>query len=284
MNNILTIDFESWVHTYESSLDSNARKSKDNGDIYDAGIKLIDLLDKYNAKATFFVVGEIHDWYPDLIDKIKNHGHEIALHSFSHRLFLDEEVFKDELLKSVAFINKYNIKGIRAPRLFSKQIYNKYLSEYSILYSSSTYGSIDNIEKQNGIYEIPISTLFYKEKNNRKLFYGPLSLKLLFNTFPFGSPYLLSINRLKTMSIISTQNRMNKSTMLCLHNWQLFTPKKSGDFLLYLLKHEISSFPYFFNIHNNFIKLLSNFKFISISEYLLNTVESKEDPKYLKNL
>lgn len=46
--------------------------------------ELIKVLDKYNAKATFFVLGEWVDKYPDKVKKLSDAGHYIASHSNTH--------------------------------------------------------------------------------------------------------------------------------------------------------------------------------------------------------
>ncbi|MCH5209783.1 MAG: polysaccharide deacetylase family protein [Oscillospiraceae bacterium] len=45
---------------------------------------ILDTLDKYNCKATFFVVGTWAEKYPDALRKISEHGHEIGNHSYNH--------------------------------------------------------------------------------------------------------------------------------------------------------------------------------------------------------
>ncbi|MCT8977315.1 polysaccharide deacetylase family sporulation protein PdaB [Clostridium sp. CX1] len=46
--------------------------------------KILDILDKYNIKATFFVVGGWVDQYPDRLKEIYKRGHEIGNHSNKH--------------------------------------------------------------------------------------------------------------------------------------------------------------------------------------------------------
>lgn len=45
---------------------------------------ILDTLDKYDCKATFFVVGTWADKYPDALRKISERGHEIGNHSYNH--------------------------------------------------------------------------------------------------------------------------------------------------------------------------------------------------------
>lgn len=46
--------------------------------------QILDILAKYHAKATFFVVGNKVELYPDVLQRIKNEGHEIANHTDNH--------------------------------------------------------------------------------------------------------------------------------------------------------------------------------------------------------
>lgn len=47
--------------------------------------KILDILDKYDIKATFFVVGKMVDVNPDILKRIYNEGHSIGNHSYSHK-------------------------------------------------------------------------------------------------------------------------------------------------------------------------------------------------------
>lgn len=46
--------------------------------------QLIDILEKHNVKATFFVVGEWVDKYPESVKQLSDAGHEVMNHSDSH--------------------------------------------------------------------------------------------------------------------------------------------------------------------------------------------------------
>ncbi len=45
---------------------------------------ILDILDEYNANATFFLVGFWVDKYPDMVKEIYDRGHEIGNHSSNH--------------------------------------------------------------------------------------------------------------------------------------------------------------------------------------------------------
>jgi len=45
---------------------------------------LLDILDETNVKATFFVLGELAEQFPDVIKRMAEAGHEIGNHSYKH--------------------------------------------------------------------------------------------------------------------------------------------------------------------------------------------------------
>src|SRR5882724_9358933 len=46
--------------------------------------RMLDELDKYNVKATFFVLGSRASVHPDMIERMSREGHVIGNHSLSH--------------------------------------------------------------------------------------------------------------------------------------------------------------------------------------------------------
>lgn len=47
--------------------------------------KALQLLEKYQMKATFFMLGSRIDFYPDLVKEVFNQGHEIGNHTWNHK-------------------------------------------------------------------------------------------------------------------------------------------------------------------------------------------------------
>ncbi len=78
---------------------------------------LIEILKKYNAKATFFVVGEWVDKYPECVKRLSEAGHDIMNHSNTHKYMtkLNNADLMDEVTKCSDKIEK--ITGKR-PTLF----------------------------------------------------------------------------------------------------------------------------------------------------------------------
>ena len=75
---------------------------------------ILDLLDQYGAKATFFLVGKQVELYPDLAREIVRRGHIVGVHGYTHtnlRKF-DQLGVERELIKARAAIREAT--GIRA--------------------------------------------------------------------------------------------------------------------------------------------------------------------------
>ena len=56
----------------------------DDGPIPEMTPGTLDMLAQYNAKATFFCVGDNVRKYPDLFQRIKDEGHSVGNHTFNH--------------------------------------------------------------------------------------------------------------------------------------------------------------------------------------------------------
>lgn len=56
----------------------------DDGPIPEATPWIIEMLARYNIKATFFMVGDNVQKYPHLLELIKSHGHRLGNHTFNH--------------------------------------------------------------------------------------------------------------------------------------------------------------------------------------------------------
>lgn len=70
--------------------------------------QLLDLLERENIKATFFLVGQWIERYPDSVRQIVDAGHEIGNHSYSHVDFVGagEEVIRQQMEKTDALIRR----------------------------------------------------------------------------------------------------------------------------------------------------------------------------------
>ncbi|MFJ5766119.1 polysaccharide deacetylase family protein [Lysinibacillus sp. NPDC093210] len=74
---------------------------------------ILPLLEKYHAKATFFLIGEEIEKHPDEAKKIAEEGHQIGNHTYSHNrmVFKTLSYYKDEIEKTDLLIRNAGFKG-----------------------------------------------------------------------------------------------------------------------------------------------------------------------------
>lgn len=79
--------------------------------------KILDILKRYNARATFFVIGQNAERYPDIIDLELSWGHEIGNHTYTHKYLghAEDMVTEAEIYECDSRIFEHNEY---APRLF----------------------------------------------------------------------------------------------------------------------------------------------------------------------
>ena len=70
--------------------------------------QILATLDKYQVKATFFIVGDWARKYPDMVKKLADGGHDIANHSDKHPHMnsMDKEAIKKDIMSAHEELNK----------------------------------------------------------------------------------------------------------------------------------------------------------------------------------
>lgn len=95
--------------------------------------KILSILDKYNIKATFFVVGPSYTLKNEYLKKIVSSGHQIAIHSYTHNydyIYASKENYLEDFYLCANWIKKitgYEPVLYRFPGGSSNTIANKSL-------------------------------------------------------------------------------------------------------------------------------------------------------------
>jgi len=276
--NILGIDFEEWYHPelIKNHIKIDQRIPK----VFKGIDTILDLLNKHNVSATFFVVGEILQHSPELIDKIISNNHEIAFHTMHHDR-IDSPNFLnnfDDELKEFQKLTNNKSKGFRAPTFSLNEKSSsiiKILEKYNYIYDSSImpaktsmYGNPNANKKP---YKITSENLESNSENG-KLWEFPLMVtKLLGKQIPAAGGFYL---RTLPLSIIKNaiKNYEKKSMPACfyVHSWEL-TPELMPRIPL----SKKNNFITYHNIEKTLPKLdqlLSNFSFTSFQKYINNNL------------
>lgn len=79
-------------------------------------LPLLEVLKKYNAKASFFCIGHKADQFPEIVRKIIDEGHEIGNHSYGHETTFPlyrKKKMKDDLLKAQQILEQASGRQVR---------------------------------------------------------------------------------------------------------------------------------------------------------------------------
>src|SRR4051794_17024 len=107
MVNAITVDVEEYFHSTEAQnvlgkTDWASLPSRIQQQVHTT----LDLFQNRNVKATFFILGWVAERYPALVREIATAGHEIACHSYAHRLVYDlsPAEFRADTLQAITAI------------------------------------------------------------------------------------------------------------------------------------------------------------------------------------
>jgi len=186
---IISVDVEDYfqVQAFADIVDRNAWSSCPSR-VERNTERLLDLFDELHVKATFFLLGWVAESYPRLVQQIAARGHELACHSYWHRLVfaLTREEFRVDTLRAKDVIEQaagMHIYGYRAPSfsITERSLWAlEVLVELGFRYDSSIfpvkhdlYGIRDaarspfRVETPSGsILEFPLATFRFKGDAN----------------------------------------------------------------------------------------------------------------------
>ncbi|MGB3459368.1 MAG: polysaccharide deacetylase family protein [Halobacteriota archaeon] len=272
VTNILTIDVEDWYMDTDISMWASYEDR-----IVQSTLKILNILDGRNTKATFFVVGYVAEHFPELIKDIKDRGHELGTHGYSHTSIRRQtpSEFEKDLLKSIKVledITKDKISGYRA-------------CEFSI--DEKTAWAIDILKKNGLKYDssvFPVKTHLYgvpdaplypyhifasniKVNNPEDNFLEfPLSvykLPIVHKNIPVaGGFYLRFFPYWFIKHAIKKINKMGKHAIVYVHPWEFDLGQPRIKELNWLHYYRLIS------TERKFKKLLKDFKFNSIQEWI----------------
>lgn len=179
--NILTFDVEEWFHL----LDFDATRTEAEWGKYEVRIhenvdRILDILDRTNTKATFFIIGWVAKTYPEVVKKIAA-KYQIGTHTMNHQLVWQQtpEQFSEDVDSSIKLLQDITgqpIECFRAPGFSIRESEPwafDILSELGIKYDCSvfpahhahggmaSYGeAVPSLIRHNGVEmkEFPVTT------------------------------------------------------------------------------------------------------------------------------
>ena len=266
--NAFSVDLEDWYHPF-MWMDAERRRGLE--DRLRVGAEpLLELLDRYSVRATFFILGQVAEQHPGLVAAIARSGHEIASHGYGHQFVYRQSVeeFRADVRRSVETIVAAcgsRPVGYRAPNFsFTKASLwaPKVLQEEGFTFDSSIVPTALNPvyglrgaprhvhQDDNGLWEFPIPTL-----------------KILGMGLPIaGGLYLRSLPYFVTRRALHAYNRHGWPAVVYVHPWELDTgqPRVGGMPLM----NRIARYRNLDSTYGKIERLLNDFEFAPLSEVI----------------
>ncbi len=274
MLNVLTIDVEDYF-----TVEAFRRVIRyDEWDKYEIRVeiglhKILDLLERHDVPATFFVLGWIAERRPQLVREIHQRGHEIASHGYRHQVIHEQspDEFREDVRRAKAVLEDLvsePVVGYRAPTFsvtrstlwaldilaeegyeYDSSIYPIVHDRYGIPSHKRTFHWID-LPNRRRILELPLPTCMVGRKN-----------------VPFGGGGYLRIYPLwLTKRLVRRLNtHEGEPAVVYLHPWEL-DPEQPRQPV-----GAIQRLRHYYNLngtHDKLDVLLREFRFVSVREMM----------------
>jgi polysaccharide deacetylase family protein (PEP-CTERM system associated) len=275
---LLSVDVEDWFHLIGAGLDYQFRVSPGTPEVWDdlsprveSNTRwILDTLDRFDTKATFFILGWVAKKHPEIVREIHRRGHEVASHSYWHKVIQSQtqEQFRADTRMSLEILQDITGEKVQGFRASSASITDwavEILAEEGLVYDSSlfpvmyhdVYGKLTDthpsqpIERlRNGLFEVKFSCLFLAGRGL------PWSGGGYFRLLPYP------IFRHGVQRILSRQ----KVFQFYIHPWEIdgAPPRLPNLKPFYSFRRYIS----IEHTRARFEQLLGDFQFISIAQGL----------------
>ncbi len=291
MKNILTVDLEDWfsVEVLSTALPPDSWGEQESV-VERNTATILELLARKEVKATFFVLGWIADRYPHLIDDVARAGHEIACHSYYHRMVssLTADEFRRDTDKAINAIVKACSQipigyrspswGMRRDMLWAYEI----LAEFGFQYDSSIFPVKHDIY---GDPTAPTSPFEVKVSSGNSIVEIPAStLVVMGRVMPIGGGgWLRQFPYWFTRWGVRKLNAKHIPVMVYFHPWELDRNLPESGFVRTVLgrrgslKNWLRQYKNIITAQTKIEKLLDTFDFVPIREYISALKERRKE-------
>ena len=234
---------------------------------------ILKVLEEYNTKATFFIVGEIAEKFPEVISMILEKGHEVAFHGWTHEPLwrLAPKRFREEV---EAFKKLHpNCVGFRAPSFSLNDETRwalKILQEEGFKYDSSIFPVWTPLY---GTYKAPMHPYhpslanIIEEDGDCLIIEFPLAAYKIFEIkIPIAGGFWLRLWNLDLVKRgIRKINEKGFPAVIYIHNWELDekTPKINASIL-----GRLQAYHNLNKAKQKLMSLLSEFNFTNFATHI----------------
>ena len=280
MLNALTIDVESWQQLFYKKLTENVISPTPK--VVDDTAYVLDILSANNVRATFFVLSNIAETFPDLVRRIDRAGHEIACHGYSHSIVYHQTPpeFREETRRAKNLLQEIIGKPIHGYRAAEFSITKNslwaldILAEEGFIYDSSIFPIAG---RRYGIGDFSLERQLIKTAQGNTILEFPLtSVVWCGKRWPVaGGSYFRLLPYWLTRAAIRKVNRQGRPAILYFHPYEFAEnkldatipkppPRANFTYIKYSTLHNFARE----RLRKNFTKLLGDFEFVPISELI----------------
>jgi len=267
---LLTIDYEPWfalVRRYDKLADSIERRNLDGGFTLQALDPILEKLG--DSKISFYLVGEIADWHPEIPQRMIRAGHELGLHCQIHRSLVSMDELAFDIHASASWVKDYGVRGYRAPMVGMSESAYSLLEESGFVYSSSIYAPAGTVLQKGGVWEIPVSTLNWG--HSQHTFTAPRQFTwnlLLGGEYPYGSSFSIGLIGKTILRILDEELKKGFSPVLFMHPYEIVRPPHWASRIWRDVVSHPLLWPFTWNKSEFLTTLLRNFPVSPIGTYL----------------
>ncbi len=226
--NVVSVDVEDYFHaevfsgvvdrsrwdSYASRVEGNTRR-------------LLELLGDLNLHGTFFVLGWVAERFPGLVREIAAGGHELACHSYWHRLIykLDRAEFREDTRRAKNVIEQaagQPVYGYRAPTysVIDRSVWAlEILAELGFTYDSSIYPIRHD---RYGMPGAPRSPFRFQTPSGPMTEFPITTFRLAGHNMPVGGGgYLRLLPRLYTRMGLKRVQKEGVPIVIYIHPWEV---------------------------------------------------------------
>ncbi|MDX1415452.1 MAG: DUF3473 domain-containing protein [Candidatus Promineifilaceae bacterium] len=267
--NAFTVDLEDWFQGLTSTNPLVDQWPGFESRVVPATKRLLSLLREHQVKATFFVLGYIADYHPELVEQIVAEGHEIGVHGYYHRFVyrLTHSEFAQEIDRALEAIYRVTNDmpiGHRAP-YFS--INDQTPWAFEVLVSRGFKYDSSVFPTRNMLYGYPDAPRFpYKVDGHDFIEFPATTMLFAGRKWPVAGGFY---NRALPYSIIrrglKQVNEEGQPAIVYIHPWELDTEQ---NYNRVTLRERITHYYGRAGLANKLLRLFADFKFVTIKDLL----------------
>jgi polysaccharide deacetylase family protein (PEP-CTERM system associated) len=226
--NVVSVDVEDYFHAEVfSGVVDRARWDSYSSRVEVNTRRLLEMLATLNVHGTFFVLGWVAERYPALVREIASGGHELACHSYWHRLIykLDPAEFREDTRRAKSVIEQIAgqaVTGYRAPTysVVDRSVWAlAILTELGFTYDSSIYPIHHD---RYGMPGAPRGPFRFQTPSGPMTEFPITTFRLAGHNMPVGGGgYLRLLPRLYTRLGLRSVQKEGLPIVVYIHPWEI---------------------------------------------------------------